>query len=87
MERKHRKHYEFQFFATIPEGRIVMKGSWLCLRRRNDLQDRLQGTLGAVQLQHHPLGHLRELVYEDKPLETRFTRHEQTTFAGPSLFG
>ena len=86
MERKHRKHYKFMFLKTILEGRIVMKDNWIFNAFADPSTATIvftanwvltgYSTVRAITFRH---------TYEDVPLETHYTRHEQTKFEGPSI--
>ena len=88
MERKHRKHYEFQLFATVPEGRIAMRGDWVFSVCADEISSKI---VFKARWGLYTYSTIRSVVfvswYEDKPLETRFIEHERTTFSGPSFYG
>ena len=93
MERKHRKHYLRvpvlrDIFATVPEGRIVMKGSWVFSVYADEMTSKI---VFKARWGLYGYSTIRSVTfvssYEDVPLETRFTQHEQTRFEGPSIFG
>ena len=77
----------FQFFKTVPEERIQMKGNWVFNAFADPFDAKIvfearweltaYSTLRSVTFRH---------TYLDVPLETHYMRHEQTQFEGLSRY-